>query len=456
MFVNELKVSLNKRNIAPLPFNVLSVKRFLEVNNNRFEIDFTNSFDINLNNYKLNNVTKEGVRYGYELYKNGVLVDNVVVNEVVTDLIEPNSNRIKIKAFKIPIGSLKFSEVSFKIFALDNQNDKIKVYADIPETISNAIFCNPAKPLLNTSKFTFCAVDTLKLSVTNSQKGEKYKWFYGTKVDSSNVTSKFFTESTKLVISKVDSLGCEAKTDTISITKLGIVPPPVISNATTLSFCAGQNVVLKSTAIINQWYLNGNAITNAISSSLTVYASGIYKVKAIDGECSSVLSSAVTVVVNPIPTIPAITIDANGGLTSSAAEGNQWFFNDVKIDNATQKTYNPTKSGNYTVKVISPCESDISKPFSIVITSTEEAILNQVLISPNPFSNRFKINFPLEFGHSAQINVINFSGASVYRKTYVFDGEQLDLSHLDSGNYILNLLSNDNSGMKSIKINKIK
>lgn len=456
MFVNELKVSLTKRNIAPLPFNLLSAKRVLEVNNNRFEVDFTNSIDINLNNYKLNNVTKEGVRYGYELYKNGVLVDNVVVNEVVTEQIEPNSNRIKIKAFKIPIGSLKFSEVSFKIFALDNQNDKIKVYADIPATISNTIFCNPAKPLLNTSKFTFCAVDTLKLSVTNSIKGEKYKWFLGTKVDSSNVTAKFFTESTKLVVSKVDSLGCEAKTDTISITKLGIVPPPVILNATALSFCAGQNVVLKSTAITNQWYQNGNAITNAISSSLTVNSSGIYKVKAIDGECSSVLCSAATVVVNPIPAIPTITIDANGGLTSSAAEGNQWFFNDVKIDNATQKMYNPTKSGNYTVKVISPCESDISKPFSIVITSTEEAILNQVLISPNPFSNRFKINFPLEFGHSAQINVINFSGASVYRKTYVLDGEQLDLSHLGSGNYILNLLSNDNSGMKSIKINKIK
>ncbi|MHA8084893.1 T9SS type A sorting domain-containing protein [Aquirufa antheringensis] len=456
MFVNSKKVSTSKRNIAPLPFDVIAAKKVLELNNNRFEVDFTNSIDVNLNKYLVNGTFIDGLRYGYELYKSGKLIESALVPDLVFDRLEASSNRIKIKAFKIPIGSLKFSEVSFKIFALDNQNDKIKVYADIPATISNTIFCNPAKPLLNTSKFTFCAVDTLKLSVTNSIKGEKYKWFLGTKVDSSNVTAKFFTESTKLVVSKVDSLGCEAKTDTISITKLGIVPPPVILNATALSFCAGQNVVLKSTAITNQWYQNGNAITNAISSSLTVNSSGIYKVKAIDGECSSVLSSAATVVVNPIPAIPTITIDANGGLTSSAAEGNQWFFNDVKIDNATQKTFNPTKGGNYTVKVISPCESEISKPFAIVITSTEEAILNQVLISPNPFSNRFKVNFPVEFGRSVQINVINFSGSSVYRKTNVLDGDQLDLSHLDSGNYILNLLSNDNSGMKSIKINKIK
>jgi hypothetical protein len=456
MFVNELKVSLSKRNIPPLPFNLLSAKRVLDVNNNRFEVDFTNSFDINLNNYQLNNVTKEGVRYGYELYKNGVLVENVVVNEVITDILEPNSNRIKIKAFRIPIGSLKFSEVSFKIFALDNQNDKIKVYADIPTIISSAIFCNSSKPLLNTTKFTFCAVDTLKLNVTNSVKGEKYKWVLGTKIDSSNVTTKLFTESTKLVISKIDSLGCEAKTDTILITKLGIVPPPVISNTSALSFCVGQDVVLKSSATINQWYLNGNTIKNETTSSLTVNESGIYKVKAIDGDCSSLPSSAATVVVNPIPPMPSITIDANGGLTSSAIEGNQWFFNDVKIDNATQRTYNPTKSGNYTVKVASPCESELSKPFAVTITSTEESVLNQVIISPNPFSNRFQINFPSEFGKSVQISVFDFSGVLVYLKANVLDADQLDLTHLNSGTYLLNLVSNDNSSMKSIKINKIK
>jgi hypothetical protein len=456
MFVNELKVSLSNRNIPPLPFNLISAKRVLDVNNNRFEVDFTNSFDINLNNYQLNNVTKEGVRYGYELYKNGVLVENVVVNEVITDLLEPNSNRIKIKAFKIPIGSLKFSEVSFKIFALDNQNNKIKVYADIPTIISNAIFCNPSKPMLNTTKFTFCAVDTLKLVVTNSVKSEKYKWVLGTKIDSSNVTTKVFTESTKLVISKIDSLGCEAKTDTILITKLGVVPPPVISNTSALSFCAGQNVALKSSATINQWYLNGNAITNATTSYLTVNASGIYKVKAFDGDCSSLLSSAATVVVNPIPPMPSITIDANGGLTSSAIEGNQWFFNDVKIDNATQRTYNPTKSGNYTVKVASPCESELSKSFAVTITSTEESVLNQVIISPNPFSNRIRVNFPVEFGQSIQIKVVDISGNILHIKASVVDSELLDISHLSAGNYILYLISNDTSAIKSVKINKSK
>jgi hypothetical protein len=310
--------------------------------------------------------------------------------------------------------------------------------------------------MLNTTKFTFCAVDTLKLVVTNSVKSEKYKWVLGTKIDSSNVTTKVFTESTKLVISKIDSLGCEAKTDTILITKLGVVPPPVISNTSALSFCAGQNVALKSSATINQWYLNGNAITNATTSYLTVNASGIYKVKAFDGDCSSLLSSPATVVVNPIPPMPSITIDANGGLTSSAIEGNQWFFNDVKIDNATQRTYNPTKSGNYTVKVASPCESELSKPFAVTITSTEESVLNQVIISPNPFSNRFQINFPSEFGKSVQISVFDFSGVLVYFKANVLDADQLDLTHLNSGTYLLNVVSNDNSSMKSIKINKIK
>jgi hypothetical protein len=292
--------------------------------------------------------------------------------------------------------------------------------------------------------------------VTNSVKGEKYRWVLGTKIDSSNVTTKLFTESTKLVISKIDSLGCEAKTDTILITKLGIVPPPVISNTSALSFCVGQNVVLKSSATINQWYLNGNTIKNETTSSLTVNESGIYKVKAIDGDCSSLPSSAATVVVNPIPPIPSITIDANVGLTSSATDGNQWFFNDVKIDNANQRTYNPVKSGNYTVKVVSPCESELSKPFTVTITSTEESILNQVIISPNPFSNRIRVNFPVEFGQSVQVKVVDFSGNILHKKASVVDSELLDISHLSAGNYILYLISNDNSAIKLFKINKIK
>jgi hypothetical protein len=242
----------------------------------------------------------------------------------------------------------------------------------------------------------------------------------------------------------------------LAITKLAAVPTPTIANTTPLTFCAGNNVVLTSNGTNNQWYLNGAAVANATTATITANASGTYKVKAQSGDCSSPLSSAATVVVNPIPPIPSISLEANGGLTSSAAEGNQWYFNEVKIDNATQKTIIPTKSGNYTVKVTSPCASEISKVFNVVVTAAEESILEQVQVSPNPFTNRFKVNFPVDFGKTAQVKVMDMMGSIHFKKLTVSDGEIIDLSLLNGGNYVLRIESNDNMGVKAMKISKVQ
>jgi hypothetical protein len=137
-------------------------------------------------------------------------------------------------------------------------------------------------------------------------------------------------------------------------------------------------------------------------------------------------------------------------------DGNQWYFNDVKIDNATQKTIVPTKSGNYTVKVISPCASEISKPYNVVVTAAEETILEQVLVAPNPFTNRLKVSFSADFGKTAQMKIMDMTGNIHFKKASVVDGELIDLSHLNGGNYILQLESNDNSNTKALKISKIQ
>jgi hypothetical protein len=149
-------------------------------------------------------------------------------------------------------------------------------------------------------------------------------------------------------------------------------------------------------------------------------------------------------------------LDVNGSLSSSASNGIQWYFNDVKIDNATQKTIVPTNSGNYTVKVITPCESAISSPYNVVVTSAEETILEQVQVAPNPFSNRFKVSFPVEFGKTSQVKVLDMLGSVHFKKQAVSNGEFIDLGHLSGGNYILHLESNDNSNKKAIKISKVQ
>lgn len=228
------------------------------------------------------------------------------------------------------------------------------------------------------------------------------------------------------------------------------IPKITITGNTT--FCNGDKVTLTSSE--SSSYLWSNGLT---TQSIQISKAGTYSVSVTNQKCSTSLnSSTITVVVNPIPPIPSISLEANGGLTSSAAEGNQWYFNDVKIDNATQKTINPTKSGNYTVKVTTPCTSEISKPYNLVVTATEETILGQVQVSPNPFANRFKVSFPVEFGKTAQVKILDMSGNIHFKKPAVNDGELIDLSQLNGGNYILRLESNENSNVKAMKINKIQ
>jgi hypothetical protein len=256
-------------------------------------------------------------------------------------------------------------------------------------------------------------------------------------------------------ITETNAEGCVLRSDTITITKKSIPTAPLITNSSPLTFCAGGNVLLKSSASLNQWYLNGNPIPNAFEGNYLANAAGEYKVKTIIDGCSSPLSKPLSVVVNSIPGIPSITKEPNGNLTSSSNEWNQWYLNGLKIDNANQKSITPTQGGSYTVKVESPCGTEVSKSLVVIITAMEEMILSQVNVFPNPISQTFRVSFPVEFGRTVQVSVIDHSGRIRITKSIVNDGEQLDLSQLNAANYLLQILSNDNSNTKSIKISKI-
>lgn len=298
--------------------------------------------------------------------------------------------------------------------------------------------------------------DSLSVKLNSINAGSSYSILVNNRNLTFNSGSNlsYVKETGSVFISEISIEGCVLNSDTLIVSQKTIPSTPSITTSTPLTFCSGQNVTLTSSGTNNQWYLNGNAIANATTRSFTANAAGAYKVKAINGDCSSPLSAASTVVVTPIPPTPTITLETNGGLTSSASDGNQWYFNDVKIDNATQKTINPTKSGNYTVKVVTPCASEVSKPYNLVVTATEETILGQVQLSPNPFLSQFKVSFPVEFGKTAQVKIVDMSGNVQFKKASVIDGEQIDLGNLNGGNYVLHLNSNDNSNSKAIKINK--
>jgi hypothetical protein len=143
--------------------------------------------------------------------------------------------------------------------------------------------CNITKPIFNTNKYSICGPDSLKLTVTNINKGDTLKWYFGAKSDLTNVSNKTFLDTTKLFVTKTDTLGCVVSSDTIQITKSTIPASPVIIRDT-------SNSLLSNASIGNTWYKDGTAITDT-TQKIKPSTVGSYTVKTTQNGCSSALSS---------------------------------------------------------------------------------------------------------------------------------------------------------------------
>ena len=139
------------------------------------------------------------------------------------------------------------------------------------------------KPTFNTTKYSFCNGDSIKLTITNINKGDSLKWYYGTKSDLTNVSNKTFTDSTKLFVTRTDSLGCVISSDTVQLKKIAIPSAPSLSRDTANFLLSG--------APGTTWYKDGSAITDT-AQKYKPTAAGSYTAKTTTNGCTSVMSAA--------------------------------------------------------------------------------------------------------------------------------------------------------------------
>jgi hypothetical protein len=140
-----------------------------------------------------------------------------------------------------------------------------------------------SKPTFTSSKYSFCSGDSLKLTISVVNKSDSLKWYYGTKSDLTNVGNKSFTDSTKLFVTRTDSLGCVISSDTIQIKKLTIPSAPTLSRDTANFLLSG--------ATGTTWYKDGSAIIDTAQKYKPTTA-GSYTAKTTTNGCTSVMSAA--------------------------------------------------------------------------------------------------------------------------------------------------------------------
>lgn len=163
-------------------------------------------------------------------------------------------------------------------------------------------------------------------------------------------------------------------------------PPPVITPATSTTFCQGGSVMLNGNTgfgLTYSWLLNGALIPGATTSSYLATAGGSYQYILTNSVGVSDTSAVTVVTVNPAP--PAIatptgptSVCTGGSVTMNANTGTgysyQWRLNTANIPGANSSTYTATGSGFYTVVVTSGGCSATSAQINVVVNSTPSAV----------------------------------------------------------------------------------
>jgi hypothetical protein len=76
------------------------------------------------------------------------------------------------------------------------------------------------------------------------------------------------------------------------------------------------------------------------------------------------------------------------------------------------------------------------------------------LVSPNPFEQTIKINYPADFGALVSAELTDVKGALMWKKSQVANEEHVDLSFLSAGNYFMKMLSLTTGKSQIIKLTK--
>lgn len=214
------------------------------------------------------------------------------------------------------------------------------------------------------------------------------QWFLNGNEMAGN-TQSFFSATTggNYQVGVSSTNGCSSISNPFSVEILPAPAPATITAANGIAACQGTAVGIQSSGPQGNWFRNNNPISGATQTNYNALLSGNYSFVITGSNGCSSASNVLSVVINPLPPTPTITV--SGSLTacsnqapllsSNAGSGNQWLLNGQPLSNAVNTSYTPIVSGNYRVRVtdVNGCTSQ-SSPRVVNIINGPSAIQTQV------------------------------------------------------------------------------
>ncbi|MCB0764697.1 MAG: T9SS type A sorting domain-containing protein, partial [Flavobacteriales bacterium] len=188
---------------------------------------------------------------------------------------------------------------------------------------------------------------------TPAASGQVYIWRnYGTEIVGAT-TNTYTTNQPGGYTVSVFNGGCFDTSDPVFLSA-GAATMPAISADAATTFCAGGNVLLRTTPVsgsIYQWRRNGAVIGGASSSSYTATLAGTYTVTVTSGSCSGT-STSLAVTVHALPVISCSANPGNGTVSAVASGGQAPYAYTWNTQPAqTTATATVSSSGTYSVTV---------------------------------------------------------------------------------------------------------
>lgn len=231
----------------------------------------------------------------------------------------------------------------------------------------------------------------------------------------------------------------------------GVVESINITANDPTTFCEGGSVELTASYLLGdvQWLKNGTEIVGATANSYLVTTKGTYTCR-LTTDCSVVVSNEIEVHVykKPAAFISAggpTTFCAGGSVTLTANAGGglsyQWYKGAAVIPGATNINYVVTSGGNYkcmVTKIATGCSKQ-SNAIAVAIVCRESIASDDAYIQvfPNPVSDFLQVDLSKLNSGNAIIELISDTGNTINRYQVTDSTLQLDMTNLPSGLYFL-------------------
>lgn len=312
------------------------------------------------------------------------------------------------------------------------------------------VFANPipgSVGLIASGSTTICAGSTVDLQAGIAP-GIGYQWYLDGEL-LPGITSQTYSASTAGVhtVVAVSAQGCAADaSNSIEVTVNPLPNQPLIVLTESPVLCEGGSTTMVASAapgVTYQWTMNGENIPGATASQHTVSTAGEYTLVITDANgCSATAVEGPTVVVNPLPDAPVITLDFDV-LSASGPGAFQWSFNGEPIDGATSADLTATSNGVYTVSTTNGngC-SATSAPFTVSTVGMAEAAGTGFNVYPNPNNGQFTIQLGGVIGSSTLYTIHDATGRVVKQGSLLSTATVVELPDARAGMYFLQVVQN--------------